>query len=106
MIPPSYAISTPLSSGRLFHRETSRVARCDAQRQEETAAGPSWLLGRARRSRSSLGLVHLSAALALVVTALPYGQAGAWLAHRLPERALRLAFAVLLVVTGVRMVLG
>jgi uncharacterized membrane protein YfcA len=47
-------------------------------------------------------LVHLSAALALVVTALPYGQAGAWLAHRLPERALRLAFTVLLVVTGAR----
>jgi uncharacterized membrane protein YfcA len=51
-------------------------------------------------------LVHLPAALALAVTAIPFAQVGTWLAHRLPERALRLAFAVLLVITGVRMVFG
>ena len=64
--------------------------------------GRAWL----GTSGASLGLVHLPAAVVLAVTAIPFAQAGAWLAHRLPERALRLAFAVLLVVTGVRMVLG
>ena len=44
--------------------------------------------------------------LALILTAIPFAQVGAWLAHRLPGHALRLAFAVLLLVTGVRMVLG
>lgn len=64
--------------------------------------GRAWL----GESGASLGLVHLPAAVALAVTAIPFAQVGTWLAHRLPERALRLAFAVLLLVTGVRMVLG
>jgi uncharacterized membrane protein YfcA len=64
--------------------------------------GRQWL----GTSGASLGLVHLPAAIALAVTAIPFAQVGAWLAHRLPERALRLAFAALLVITGVRMALG
>jgi uncharacterized membrane protein YfcA len=64
--------------------------------------GRAWL----GQSGASLGLIHLPAAVALGVTAIPAAQAGAWLAHRLPEPALRWAFAALLVVTGVRMVVG
>jgi len=64
--------------------------------------GRAWL----GESGASLGLVHLPAAIALAITAIPFAQVGAWLAHRLPERTLRVAFAVLLLLTGMRMVLG
>jgi uncharacterized membrane protein YfcA len=64
--------------------------------------GRLWL----SQSGASLGLIHLPAAIALAATAIPFAQVGAWLAHRIPERALRLAFAALLLITGVRMVVG
>jgi len=64
--------------------------------------GRAWL----GESGASLGLVHLPAAIALAITAIPFAQVGAWLAHRLPERALRWAFATLLCLTGVRLVFG
>jgi len=65
-------------------------------------AGHRWLA----TSGASLGLIHLPAALALAVAALPAAQVGGWLAHRLPERWLRILFVALLLLTGARMVVG
>ena len=65
-------------------------------------AGHRWLA----TSGASLGLIHLPAALALAVAALPAAQAGTHLAHHLPERWLRLLFIALLLLTGARMVAG
>ncbi|RMF79394.1 MAG: sulfite exporter TauE/SafE family protein, partial [Nitrospirae bacterium] len=42
----------------------------------------------------------------LALTAIPAAQAGARLAHRLPEAWLRRAFAVVLLATGTRMAMG
>jgi len=64
--------------------------------------GHRWLA----TSGASLGLIHLPAALALGIAALPAAQVGAYLAHHLPERWLRRAFVVLLLLTGGRMVVG
>jgi len=65
-------------------------------------AGHRWLT----TSGASLGLIHLPAALTLAIAALPAAQVGSWLAHRLPERWLRILFVALLLLTGGRMVVG
>jgi len=65
-------------------------------------AGHRWLT----TSGASLGLIHLPAALALAVAALPAAPVGARLAHHLPERWLRRLFVALLLLTSARMILG
>lgn len=52
------------------------------------------------------GAVAWWPAAAITVGALVGVQAGAWFAHRIPERSLRIAFTVLLVVTAIRLLLG
>ncbi len=50
----------------------------------------------------SLGYVYLPAFVGIVLTSALFARYGAKLAHRLPERALKRAFAVLLLAVGVR----
>jgi uncharacterized protein len=54
---------------------------------------------------ASLGTVHWSMLFALLVGSLPAITVGAAVAHRLPDRALRLALAAMLVLLGVRLLL-
>lgn len=51
----------------------------------------------------SLGFVHLPALLLIVVASMPLAPLGARLAHRLPVRRLRIVFALLLFLLGLRM---
>ncbi|HEX7031294.1 MAG TPA: sulfite exporter TauE/SafE family protein [Gammaproteobacteria bacterium] len=53
-----------------------------------------------------IGYVHWQAVLGISVTALFAAQFGVRLAHRVDQRLLRRAFAVLLVVVGLRLVMG
>lgn len=52
----------------------------------------------------SLGYIHWPAVVGILVLSIPAARYGAALAHRLPARALRRLFAVLLILVGVRMV--
>ncbi|WP_346799039.1 sulfite exporter TauE/SafE family protein [Halomonas sp. Bachu 37] len=52
------------------------------------------------------GFVMWPAVLGIVVTSVPFARLGVKLAHRLPARLLRLAFATLLAVVGVRFLLA
>ncbi|MBW3562970.1 MAG: GNAT family N-acetyltransferase [Actinobacteria bacterium] len=52
------------------------------------------------------GAVAWWPAVAIAAGALAGVQGGAWLAHRIPERGLRIAFTVLLVLTAIRLLLG
>lgn len=52
------------------------------------------------------GAVHLQAALVLLAGSLAGVSLGAGLMHRLPERALRLTFAVFLILAAVRLLVG
>lgn len=63
-------------------------------------------LGRAGLPAHSLGFVYWPAALALLVGSLPLAPLGAALAHRLPTALLKRAFAVLLVLIALRLLLG
>lgn len=53
----------------------------------------------------ALGYVMWPAFLSIVLASVPCARLGVWLAHRLPARQLRLAFAVLLAVVGVKFLL-
>ncbi|MFP8968056.1 sulfite exporter TauE/SafE family protein [Pokkaliibacter sp. CJK22405] len=50
----------------------------------------------------SLGYVYLPAVLGIMIASTPFARVGAKLAHRLPAHVLKRAFAVLLVIVGVR----
>ena len=52
---------------------------------------------------ASLGYVYLPAMLGTAVTAMLMAPVGAWAAHTLPVRQLKMAFAVLLVIVAVRL---
>jgi uncharacterized membrane protein YfcA len=52
---------------------------------------------------ASLGYVHWPAVLGLLLLSIPGARLGAALAHRLPARRLRRAFALVLVLVGIRM---
>ncbi len=95
----------------LLHLDLKRaVGNATAVLAASAVVGSTVYLVEGRRwlatSGASLGLIHLPAALALAVAALPAAQVGGWLAHRLPERWLRTLFVVLLLLTGGRMVVG
>lgn len=54
----------------------------------------------------SLGYVYLPAAAAIVLTSFPFAWLGARVAHRLPSRALKRVFALVLFLIGLRLVWG
>lgn len=51
----------------------------------------------------SLGYVNLLAALIIIPLTASFAQLGVWLAHRSPQRLLRLAFGAFLLLTSARM---
>lgn len=53
----------------------------------------------------SLGYVYLPAVLGIVIASTPFARVGARLAHRLPGHILKRAFALLLVIVGIRFLL-
>jgi len=61
-------------------------------------------LGVSGLPEGSFGYFHLTAWLCLVPTSIAMTQVGTWAAHRLSARALRMAFGLVMIVVGLRMV--
>ncbi|MEQ6890387.1 sulfite exporter TauE/SafE family protein [Halomonas sp. CS7] len=53
----------------------------------------------------AVGFVMLPALFGIVLASVPFARLGVWLAHRLPARLLRLSFAALLAVVGIKFLL-
>lgn len=54
----------------------------------------------------SLGFIYLPALLGIALTSVPFARLGALLAHRLPAQTLKRIFAALLLIIGVRFLIG
>ncbi|HIP53198.1 MAG TPA: sulfite exporter TauE/SafE family protein [Chromatiales bacterium] len=54
----------------------------------------------------ALGFLHLPAALLVVAASVPFAPVGVWLAHRMPVVALSRVFAGMLLLVGVKLLLG
>ena len=53
----------------------------------------------------SAGYIYLPAVAAIAITSVPFARIGAKLAHRLPARQLKQAFALVLVAVGIKFIL-
>ncbi len=54
----------------------------------------------------SSGLIYWPAFAGIVLTSVPFARVGAWLTHRLPADMLRIGFACLLFIVGIKFILG
>lgn len=64
------------------------------------------LLADDQTQTGALGYIYLPALFGILITSLLFAQLGAKLAHRLPVQLLKRVFAILLLLIGVKMVLG